>query len=112
MKRPVSMVGLAIMSAAVVVGFVPTIWSILLLFVTTLLGGHFIKKHAEESYDGFITMFGLMCAGANFLAAGMMMFATELEYVDRISGAFLSMMVGIVISTLLKIKNDGGKTKE
>ena len=105
MKRPVSWGGLAIMSAAVVVGFKPTIWSLMLLFITTLLAGHLIKKHAEESYDGFLTMFGLFCAGANFLAGGMIMFALQLPYIDRISGAFLSFIVGIVIITLLKIKN-------
>ena len=107
MKRPVSWVGIAIMSMAVLVGFVPTIWSILLLFATTLLGGHMIKKHAEESYEGFLMLFGLFVAAFNFIAGGMIMMAFQLPYVDRLSGAFLSFMIGIVILTLLKIKKDG-----
>ena len=108
MNRPVSIAGMAIMIMAVVVGFVPTLPSLLMLFATTLFAGHQIKKHAEESYDGFVKLFGLFCAGANFLAGGMIMFATQLPLVDRTSGAFLSFMIGLVIITLIKnnSKND------
>ena len=104
MNRPVSITGLAIMAAAVVVGFVPTIWSIMLLFFTTLLGGHYIKKHAEESYDGFLQMFGYLVIGFNMIAVAMIMM-TPLEYVDKASAAFLNLMVVFIIITLLKIKN-------
>ena len=100
MKRPVSAIGLLIMIAAVVVGFVPTLQSLLLLFATTLFGGYMIKKHQPEAYDGFVRFFGYCVAGANFLAAGMMMM-TPLDYIDKASGAFLSMMIGMVILTLI-----------
>ena len=100
MKRPVSAVGLLIMIACVVVGFQPTLPSLLLLFATTLFGGYMIKKHAPESYDGFVRFFGYCVAGANFVAAGMMML-TPLDYIDKASGAFLSMMIGMVILTLI-----------
>ena len=102
MKRPVSWAGFAIMAMAVFVGFVPTLPSLLMLFATTLFAGHMIKKHAEESYDGFVKLFGLFCAGFNFLAGGMIMFATDLPVLDRTSGAFLSLMIGMVIVTLIK----------
>ena len=62
---------------------------------------HMIKKHAEESYDGFVKLFGYFCAGLNFIAAGMIML-TKLDYIDKASGAFLSMLVGIVIITLIR----------
>lgn len=100
MKRPVSAAGLAIMIMAVVVGFIPTLPSILMLFATTLLGGHYIKKHAAESYDGFVIIFGYFCAGFNILAAGMIML-TDMPYVDKASGAFLNMIVAMVIITLI-----------
>ena len=101
MNRPVSAVGLLVMIACVVVGFKPTLPSLLLLFATTIFGGHMIKKHAPESYDGFVRLFGYFCAGLNFLAAGMIML-TELDYVDKASAAFLSMLVGMVIITLIR----------
>ena len=100
-KYPVSSAGLLIMIAAVVIGFKPTLPSLLLLFATTLLGGHLIKKHSPDSYDYFVKMFGYFCAGLNFLAAGMIML-TPLEYADKASGAFLSMLVGMVIITLIR----------
>ena len=100
-KYPVSSVGLLIMIAAVVVGFQPTLPSMLLLFVTTLFGGHMIKKYAPESYKGFTIIFGYMAAVFNFVAAGMIML-TPLDYVDKASGAFLSMLVGFVIITLIR----------
>ena len=109
MKRPVMWAGFAIMLMAVFAGFNPTLPSLLMLFATTIFGGHMIKKHAPESYDGFVKLFGLFCAGANFLAGGMIMLATDLPYVDRMSGAFLSFMVGLVIVTLIKV-NEGKKT--
>ena len=112
MKRPVSIAGLAIMSMAVLVGFVPTLWSILLLFVTTLFAGHMIKKHAEESYKGFLIMFGLFVAAFNFIAGGMIMFAFDLPYVDRLSGAFLNLMVGIVIITLIKLNEKNNQERD
>lgn len=101
MKRPVSAAGLLIMIAAVVVGFIPTLPSILLLFVTTLFGGYQIKKHAPESYDGFIKAFGLLTIIFNMVAVGMIML-TPLEYVDKVSAAFLNMMVVFIIITLFK----------
>ncbi len=105
MKRPVMWAGFAIMLMCVVVGFTPTLPSILLLFVTTLLGGRLIKKHAPESYDNFVILFGYFCAGFNFIAAGMIML-TPLDYVDKASGAFLSMLVGLVIITLIRVNNE------
>ncbi len=100
MKRPISWAGFAIMAMAVVVGFVPTIWSILALFATTLLGGHMIKKHAEESYKGFLRMFGYMVAILNIIAAGLIMM-TPLDYIDKASAAFLNILVAIIALTLL-----------
>ncbi len=111
MKRPVSWGGFAIMAAAVVVGFVPTIWSILMLFATTIFAGHMIKKHAEESHDGFVMLFGLFVAGANLLAGGMIMLANELPLGDRISGAFLNTVIALVIITLVKIKSEKDEGK-
>ena len=108
-KRPVSAVGLLIMIACVVVGFQPTLPSLLLLFATTIFGGYQIKKHAgKEVYDKFVVLFGYFCAGLNFLAAGMIML-TPLDYVDKASGAFLSMLVGMVIITLINNKKNGQK---
>ena len=105
MKRPVSAVGLLIMIMAVVVGFIPTLPSLLMLFATTIFGGHMIKKHAPESYHGFVKLFGYLAAGFNFLAAGMIML-TPLDYVDKASGAFLSMLVGVVIITLIRRQDE------
>ena len=106
-RYPISSAGLLIMITAVVVGFVPSIWSILFLFATTIFGGFMIKKHAgKEAYDQFVKYFGWAVAGANFVAAGMMMM-TPLNYIDKASGAFLSMMIGMVILTLIY---NNGKT--
>lgn len=102
MNRPVSAVGLLIMIAAVVVGFVPTIWSIMLLFAVTLLGGHQIKKHAPESYDGFVRVFGHMVIIFNMVFIGMVML-TPLDPIDKFSSAFLNMMVVIVMITFLRL---------
>ena len=109
MKRPISWAGFAMMACAVLVGFVPTIWSILLLFVTTLFGGHMIKKHAPESYDGFIRMFGIGVIVFNMIAVGLIMM-TPLDYIDKASAAFLNLMVVFIILTLLKLNNKN-KTK-
>ena len=92
------------MLCAILVGFVPTIWSILLLFVTTLFGGHMIKKHAPESYDGFIKMFGVGVIVFNLIAVGLIM-ASPLNYIDKSSAAFLNLMVVFIIITLLKLNN-------
>lgn len=100
--RPVAWVGLAIMIMAVFAGFQPTLPSILMLFATTLFGGYYIRKNeSKEVYDGFVIIFGYMAAIANFVAAGMMMLS-PLNYVDKASGAFLSMIVGLVIITLIR----------
>ena len=101
-------VGFIIMLCAILVGFVPTIWSILLLFVTTLFGGHMIKKHAPESYDGFIKMFGVGVIVFNLIAVGLIM-ASPLNYIDKSSAAFLNLMVVFIILTLLKLNKN--KTK-
>ena len=89
---------------AVIGGFKPSLPGLLMLFATTLFGGYMIKKHQPESYDTLIKYFGLAVAGVNFLAGGMILMARQLPYVDRMSGAFLSFMVGAVIMTLLRIK--------
>lgn len=102
MKRPVAWAGFAIMAMAVVVGFVPTIWSILMLFATTLFGGHMIKKHEPDSYDGFVRVFGHMVIVFNLVFVGMVML-TPLEPIDKISAAFLNMLVVIVMITFLNI---------
>ncbi len=100
MKRPISLVGMAIMVMAVFVGFVPTLWSIIALFATTLLGGHYIKKHAPEDYKNFLRMFGGMVALLNLIAVGMIMM-TPLDYIDKASAAFLNFLVLMIIVTLL-----------
>ena len=105
MNRPISWVGLSIMVFAVFAGFVPTIWSILMLFATTLLGGHYIKKHDEENYPYFLKFFGYGVVLMNMVAVGLIMM-TPLDYIDKASAAFLNMMVIFIIITLLKIKKD------
>ena len=97
-------VGFIIMLFAIFVGFVPTIWSILLLFAVTLLGGHMIKRHAPESYDGFIKMFGVFVIVFNLVAVGLIMMS-PLNYIDKSSAAFLNLMVVFIILTLLKLNN-------
>ena len=97
-------VGFIIMLFAILVGFVPTIWSILLLFAVTLLGGHMIKRHAPESYDGFIKMFGVFVIVFNLIAVGLIMMS-PLNYIDKSSAAFLNLMVVFIILTLLKLNN-------
>ncbi len=83
----------------------------LLFFVVTLAIGHWVRKtQKKEVYDYFVKMFGYGVAALNITAAALIMTATELEYVDRISAAFLSGLVGIVIMTLIK-RNDEGKTE-
>ena len=96
--------GFVIMLFAILVGFVPTIWSILLLFAVTLLGGHMIKRHAPESYDGFIKMFGVFVIVFNLVAVGLIMMS-PLDYIDKSSAAFLNLMVVFIILTLLKLNN-------
>ena len=96
--------GFIIMLFAILVGFVPTIWSILLLFAVTLLGGHMIKRHAPESYDGFIKMFGVFVIVFNLIAVGLIMMS-PLDYIDKSSAAFLNLMVVFIIITLLKLNN-------
>ena len=103
------MVGLAIMVFAVFAGFVPTLPSILMLFATTLLGGHYIKKHHEEDYDSFLTMFGYGVAGFNLVAVALIML-TPLDYIDKASASFLNLMVIFIIITLLKIKKNDRET--
>ena len=104
MNRPVMHVGFIIMLFAILVGFVPTIWSILLLFAVTLLGGHMIKRHAPESYDGFIKMFGVFVIVFNLIAVGLIMMS-PLDYINKSSAAFLNLMVVFIILTLLKLNN-------
>ena len=103
-QRPVMHAGFVIMLFAILVGFVPTIWSILLLFAVTLLGGHLIKRHAPESYDGFIKLFGVFVIVFNLIAVGLIM-ASPLDYIDKSSAAFLNLMVVFIILTLLKLNN-------
>ena len=103
MKRPISAAGLLVMIAAVVIGFKPTIWSILFLFATTLFGAYQVKKHAPESYDGLVRTFGHMVIIFNLVFIGMVMF-TPLDPIDKFSAAFLNMMVVIVMVTFLKLQ--------
>ena len=105
MNRPVSWVGLAIMVFAVFAGFVPTLPSIMMLFATTLLGGHYIKKHHEEDYKDFLKFFGYGVVGFNMVAVAMIMM-TPLDYIDKASASFLNLMVIFVIITLLNIKKN------
>ncbi len=82
----------------------------LVLFVMTLAIGHWIRKNKKkEVYDYFVKLFGIGVAGLNFVAAFIIMLATDLEYVDRISTAFLSFIVGIIIMTLIKNNSKNGK---
>ena len=102
-KRPIAWLGLLIMLAAVVIGFVPNIFGILLLFVTTLFGGYQIKKQTDqETYDYFIRKFAHVVIVFNLVFVGMVML-TPLEPVDKISAAFLNMMVVFVMMTFLKL---------
>ena len=78
----------------------------LILFVMTLGIGHWIRKNKEkEVYDNFVKLFGIGVAGVNFIAAFMLMWATELPYIDRISHAMLPFMVGCIMMTLIKLNN-------
>ena len=78
----------------------------LVLFVLTLGVGHWIRKNkSKEVYDHFVKSFGIGVAGINFIAAFMVMMATKLEYIDRISHAMLPFMVGMIIMTLVKLNN-------
>ena len=78
----------------------------LALFVATLGVGHWIRKNKEKVvYDNFVKLYGIGVAGACFIAAFLVMMATELPYIDRISHAFLPFMVGTVIMTLIKLNN-------
>ena len=111
MKRPIAWVGFAIMIVAVLVGFVPTLWSLLLLFATSLLGGYWIKQNAAESYLGFVKLFRWFAAIGNFVAAGMLLL-TPLDYLDKASHAFLPLIVGLVIITLLRNQNNSAKSED
>ena len=63
-----------------------------------------IKRHAPESYDGFIKMFGVFVIVFNLIAVGLIMMS-PLDYVDKSSAAFLNLMVVFIIITLLKLNN-------
>ena len=68
-----------------------------------------IKKHAgKETYDKFVVFFGWCVAGVQFLAAGLLML-TDLPYIDKASHAFIPMVVGMIILTLIanNKKKDG-----
>ena len=69
-------------------------------------GGHLIKKHEPEAYDYFLKFFGYAVAIFNIIAVGLIMTAFKVPYVDRLSAAFLNIMVIIVIITLLNIKKN------
>lgn len=78
----------------------------LLFFVVTLAIGHWIRKNQKkEVYDYFVKMFGYGVAALNLGSAAMIMQASELALSDRISAAFLSSVVGLVILTLIKINS-------
>lgn len=109
--RPLSIAGLAIMIMAAIAGFNPSLPSILMLFATTLFGGWYIRKNeSKKTYDGFVLLFGYVAAGVNFIAAGMIML-TSLNYIDKASSAFLSMMVGFVIITLIRLNGKKNESK-
>ena len=62
-----------------------------------------IKKHAPESYDGFVKTFGHAVIAFNLVFIGMVMM-TPLDPIDKFSAAFLNLMVVIVMVTFLTIK--------
>ena len=98
------------MIAAAVVGFKPTLPSMLLFMVTTIFGGHLIKKiEGQKVYDGFVIIFGYMAAGFCYLAAGLLWFAHALPYIDRVSHSFLPFVAGTVIITLIKRNREHGE---
>ena len=103
------MAGLLIMIVAVIVGFNPSIWSILMLFATTLFGGYMIKKNYPESYEHFLRMFSHAVIIFNMVFVGMVMLIDHpgMSYVDKASAAFLNILVILVMITLLKLKKDG-----
>ena len=78
-----------------------------MLFATTLFGGYQIKKHAPESYDGFITKFGHAVVLFNIVFVGMVMLipSETMSYIDKASAAFLNIMVIVVMMTFLHLKN-------
>ena len=85
-------------------------WNLLIgmiiLFVATLGVGHWVRRNKEKAvYDNFVKLFGVGVAGVNFIAAGMLMFATEIAYIDRVSHAILPFMVGVIMMTLIKLNN-------
>lgn len=102
-SRPLMWVGAVIMIIAALVGFKPSLVSLMLLFVTTLLGGAYIKNQYPELYDGFVRLFGYGVIVINLVFVAMVMF-TPLDYIDKASSAFLNLMVVMVIATLLKLK--------
>ena len=94
---------------AVVVGFIPSIWSILLLFATTIFGGYQIKKLTDQkTYDFFVRRFAHVVIIFNLVFVGMVMF-TPLDPVDKFSAAFLNMLVVIVMMTFLKLNDKKDK---
>ena len=90
---------------AVVVGFIPNIFSILLLFATTIFGGYQIKKLTDQkTYDFFVRRFAHVVIIFNLVFVGMVMF-TPLDPIDKFSAAFLNMLVVIVMITFLKLND-------
>ena len=76
-----------------------------MLFATTLFGGYQIKKHAPESYDGFIRKFGHAVVIFNIVFVGMVMLipSESMDYIDKASAAFLNIMVIVVMITFLSL---------
>ena len=85
----------------------PMFVGMLIIFIATLALGKWVRDNKEkETYDGFVKTFGLAAAGLNFIAAPLIMILNKgIPYVDRVSTAFLSMLVGIVIVTMIKLNS-------
>lgn len=72
------------------------------VFFATIMvfGGQWMKKNPEGK-NKYLYALGIAAALGNAFAAMRMLFATELPAADRMSHAFLPMVVSILIITLI-----------
>lgn len=70
-------------------------------FATIMVFGSQWMKKNPESKKNYLYALGVVAALGNVFAAIRLMFATDLPFVDRMSHAFLPMVVSILIVTLI-----------